>query len=275
MNRLQRCKITLGFGILLLGLNQPCIGKTLDTSVMLSDTTVEQTLSKAQIDSIKRLITLFQNKDIDQIANKIAFPLNRAYPIPSIKNKAEFKQRFIEVFDNTLIDRIANATLDEWEEVGWRGIMFDRGLFWMANADGVITAVNYQSDFEKKRKQELIAEDKEKLYPSLKTFKSPVYKIETPHYLIRIDELEDSKYRYASWKIGKSEGSQPDLILNNGSLEFDGSGGNHVITFTNENYTYFIYRWYIMETENSSDITLEVAKDGQTILTEDGNLLME
>jgi hypothetical protein len=54
-------------------------------------------------------------------------------------------------------------------------------------------------------------------------------------------------------------------------LEFEGSGGNHVITFLKENYTYKIYRNIIGE-ENSSDITLEVEKDGEIVLKEDGKL---
>ncbi len=89
--------------------------------------------------------------------------------------------------------------------------------------------------------------------------------------MIRIDKLSDYKYRYASWKTIKIESSKPDIILNNGELEFEGSGGNHVITFSNGKYTYKIYRNIIGE-DNSPDITFEVEKDGKIILTEDGTL---
>ena len=60
--------------------------------------------------------------------------------------------------------------------------------------------------------------------------------------------------------------------MNNGELEFEGSGGNHVITFSNANYTYKVYRNIIGE-DNSPHITLEVEKDGKLILTEDGTII--
>jgi hypothetical protein len=229
-------------------------------------------LDDYKIDNIKNVIALFKQKNIDKISNIISFPLRREYPIPSIKNKNEFRQRFSQVFDKTLVDKIVNSKIKQWSEVGWRGIMLDNGIVWIESYDGKITAVNYQSDFEKKLRIDLIAKEKENLHISLKTFKIPTYKIKTKNYLIRIDELSNYKYRYASWKINKIESSKPDIILNNGELEFQGSGGNHVITFSNGNYTYKVYRNIIGE-DNSPDITFEVEKDGKIILTEDGTLI--
>ena len=231
-------------------------------------------LEDYKIDSIKNVIALFKTGNIGKISSKIDFPLYREYPIPSIKTKEEFRDRFNEVFDNTLIDKIANSKIEQWSEVGWRGIMLDNGDLWMANSDGVITTINYQSDFEKKLRQNLILKDKQNLYVSLKNFESPTYKIETNKYRIRIDELTNSKYRYASWKKGEKETTKPNIILDNGELEFEGSGGNHVITFVNGKYIYKVYRNIIGE-ENSPDITLEIEKDGQTILTESGTLIIE
>lgn len=228
-------------------------------------------LDDYKIDNIKNVIALFKQKNIDKISNIISFPLDREYPIPSIKDKNEFRQRFSQVFDKTLVSMIANSKIKQWSEVGWRGIMLDNGIVWIESYEGKITAVNYQSAFEKKLKKDLIAKEKENLHISLKTFKSPTYKIKTKNYLIRIDKLSDYKYRYASWKTNKIESSKPDIILNNGELEFDGSGGNHVITFSNGNYTYKVYR-NIMGEDNSPDITFEVEKDGKIILTEDGTL---
>ena len=267
------------FGLSLLGCNQKDSRPMLVSDERLANTTDRRTIEPEKIDdykidSIQKVIALFKAGNIDKISSKIDFPLYREYPIPSIKDKEEFKQRFSEVFDKILIDKIVNSKMEQWSEVGWRGIMLDNGVLWMANSDGVITSVNYQSDFEKKLIQDLITKDKQNLYVSLKTFESPIYKIKTKNYLIRIDELTGSKYRYASWKISEKESSKPDIILNNGELEFEGSGGNHVITFTNKNYTYKVYRNIIAE-ENTPDITLEVEKDGTTILTEYGTLIIE
>lgn len=268
-------------GLLLFGCIQTKSNNTATINKKLVDTTVEQikqkkfdSLDDYKIDSIKNVIVLFKEKDIDKISNNIRFPLYREYPIPPIKDKEEFRQRFNEVFDKILIDKIANSKIGQWSEVGWRGIMFDNGLLWMANSDGIITAVNYQSDFEKKLRENLIVKERENLHVSLKTFENPTYKIKTKKYLIRIDELANSKYRYASWKIGEKESSKPDIIIENGEWKFEGSGGNHVITFVNGNYTYKVYRNIIGEV-NTPDITIYIEKDGQTILTEDGRLIIE
>ena len=231
-------------------------------------------LDDQEVANINNIIALFKQENIDGISDIIAFPLRREYPIPNIKNKKEFKQRFGEVFDKTLLARIADSKTDQWSEVGWRGIMLDRGVVWIDSYTGKIKAVNYESDFEKKLRKKLIAKDKENLHISLKTFESPVYKIKTKNYLIRIDNLSDTGYRYASWKKESKESSKPDIILNNGALEFQGSGGNHVVTFINKNYTYKVYR-NIMGEENMPDITLEIEKDGQVILKENGKLILE
>lgn len=229
-------------------------------------------LDEYKLANINNVVTFFKQKNIDSISSIINFPLHREYPIPSIKNEKELRQRFNEVFDKVLIAKIANSKTKQWSEVGWRGIMLDNGIVWIDSDEGKIIAVTYQSTFEKQLKKDLIEKEKEALHISLKNFESPTYKIKTKNYLIRIDKLSDYKYRYASWKINEKESSKPDLILNNGALEFLGSGGNSVITFSKGNYTYKVYR-NIMGEDNSPDITLEVEKDEQIILTQDGTLI--
>lgn len=223
---------------------------------------------------IKNVIGLFKQDNIDSISTVVNFPLRREYPIPSVISENEFKQRFTEIFDRALIDKIVNSKAEQWSEVGWRGIMLDNGVVWIDSYEGKIIAVNYQSDFEKKQIQELIEKEKQKLHNSIKTFQSPTYKIITKNYLIRIDKLSDYKYRYASWKNVKNESSKPDIILDNGEIEYQGSGGNHVITFSNKSYSYKIYR-NVIGADDSPDITLEIGKEEKMILTEDGKLIAE
>jgi len=228
-------------------------------------------LDKTEIENIQKLINLFKTKNVDGISKIITYPLNREYPIPSVKNEADLKKRFNQIFDKKIIDIISNSKIDQWSEVGWRGIMLDRGDVWI-ESDGKIKALNYQSDMEIAQKNRLINHDKKKLHSSLKKFKSPTYKIQTKSYLIRIDELANGKYRYASWKIGKSEASKPDLTLSNGELKFEGSGGNHTITFTKGEYNYKVYRGIIGE-RDTAEISLTVEQKGKTILQQDGKLL--
>lgn len=274
----------IAFGLLLFGCNQTDTKKqpaknekhidTAHNSIPQEEKENNDELKDYEIDSIKAVITLFKEKDIDRISNKISYPLYRQYPIPPVKDKEEFKKRFSEIFDQILIDKITNSKISQWSEVGWRGIMLELGDLWMANSDGVITTVNYQSDFEKKLRTNLIAKDKDNLHVSLKNFQSPVYKIRTNKYLIRIDELSNNNYRYASWKVDKRETSKPDMVLNNGQWEHLGTGGNHVIAFVSGIYTYKVYR-NIIGKDNSPDITLEIEKNGEIILRADGTLIIE
>lgn len=228
-------------------------------------------LEDDHLTEVIRVIKFFQLNNIDSISKIIAFPLDRVYPIPAIKNAKEFKERFSQVFDRNLVKKIAYSQPEEWSEVGWRGITFDNGLIWLNSTEGKIIAVNYQSNIESKLRNDLIDKEKENLYISLREFTSPTYRIQTEKYFIRIDELTGKQYRYACWKTGIKESSKPDLIMTNGLIEYQGSGGNHVITFTNNNYTYRIYR-NILE-DDSPDITLEVEKDGEIILEEGGILV--
>jgi len=272
----------IAFGILLLGCNQKTDNRNTVVKEQPSTDTVKdqpkeiaknEHLKDHEIVAINNVVALFRAKDIDKISRIIRFPLNREYPIPPIQNAKELTQRFSEIFDQILIDKIANSKIEQWSQVGWRGIMLDRGDLWMANSDGIITTVNYQSDFEKELRRDLIAREKANLHPSLKSFESPTHKIKTKNYLIRIDELAGNKYRYASWKKGEKETSKPDLILSNGELAFEGSGGNYVITFVQGQYTYKIYRNVLGE-KNSPEITLYIEKEGKVILTEDGALIL-
>lgn len=282
---MKHFKLTLiVFGLLLLGCNQTDSKNSLETNEKPVDTAEKpikqdeevsnEGLKDYEIDSINIVISLYKEKDIDGIANKIRFPLYRQYPIPPINNKEEFKKRFSEVFDQVLIDKIANSKINQWSEVGWRGIMLDNGVLWMENSDGVITTVNYQSDFEKNLRNDLITKEKDGLHASLKTFQNPVYRIKTNKYLIRIDELTDYKYRYASWKVDEKESSKPDIIIENGQRESLGSGGNYVINFINGIYSYKVYRNILGEV-NSPDITLVIEKNEEIILTTDGTIVIE
>ncbi|GIZ15855.1 hypothetical protein [Capnocytophaga catalasegens] len=230
------------------------------------------TFNKEQIENINQLIKLFNEIDIDKISEKIQYPLQRKTPIPNIKNQTEFKQQFDEIFDPTLIKQIANSKIEQWSEVGWRGIMLDNGLIWLDGDGENIIAINYETEKEIQLRKRLINKQKLALYPSLRNFKNPMYRIQTEKYLIRIDELSNGKYRYTSWKTNQNEASKPDIILNKGTIEYDGSGGNHSFTFLNGIYTYIV-SIHLIHSGNAPDSTLEVMKGTKNILSQSGKIL--
>lgn len=228
-------------------------------------------LSETHLKLVQNIISIFKVNDVDVISDCIEYPVSREYPLPRINNAAELKSRFDEIFDEKLINTIVNSKPEQWAEVGWRGIMLLDGLIWIDGEDGKITTVNYQSEFEKDLQEKIIYNDTKVLYPSLREFESPLLKILTLNHLIRIDELATGKMRYAAWKSTEDESLEPDLVLVNGEMEIQGTGGNFAIVFTNDNYTYTIFRNFIGD-QNRPDATLVVERNGQIILAQDGIL---
>lgn len=231
----------------------------------------DERLSQDKIDRVQTVINLFKTKNIKGISEIVNYPLSREYPLTDIKSKQELIKRFNDVSDRSVIDEISKSKMTDWSEVGWRGIMLHRGTMWI-DTDGKIIALNHQSETEKKQRLKLISEQKESLHSSLKSFKNPIYKFKTKHYLIRIDELENEKYRYASWKSNQNESAKPDIILTDGNLEFSGSGGNHTIIFKKGNFKYIVYRFHI-GANDTPEISFSVEENNKEILNEDGQLL--
>lgn len=220
---------------------------------------------------IQNVIRLFKNKDVKGISEIVRYPLSREYPITDVKNKQEFVKRFNHIFDKSVVDLISKSKMTDWVEVDWRGIMLGNGVMWV-DIDGKIIALNHQSDFEKKERSRLISDQKNRVHSSLKVFKEPIYKFRTKNYIIRIDELENGFYRYASWKNTQSESLKPELFLKNGTVDYSGSGGNHTFTFKNGDYIYKIYR-NIIGADDTPEINLYIEHNNKMILAEEGELL--
>ena len=180
--------------------------------------------------AIQSTIDAFKTDDIEAIAKKVQFPLARRYPLPPVNNAKDFGRRYTEIFDSTLGKLIAtsNAKID-WENVGWRGYMLKRGLVW-ADEDGRIIGINHESRREQTIRAGLIEADRNALHQSLRTFDEPELKWDTKNYRLRIDAL-GKDHRLAVWPAGRDFESNPLLIIELGTLTFDGSGGNHHYSF--------------------------------------------
>lgn len=215
---------------------------------------------------IKNIITLFKNKDIEGICQTVEYPLYRDYPLQTIINKQNLKERFEKIFDISLIKRISESDVKDWSEVGWRGIMLDNGLLWI-NDEGKITGLNYQSDSEKIDRANLILEDKLQIHQSLRDYFEPALLFKTKHHLIRIDLMHDKSYRYVSWKNNQSQFSKPEIILLGGTVEYSGTGGNHSYSFVNGSYTYMIYR-FVLRSKCASEFKLSVRNFNNTIYSD-------
>lgn len=236
-------------------------------------------LTQTQKASIQQLIGYFKANDVKAISHAVQYPLKRQNPLPSIKNPQQMQQQFTQVFDATLRQKIVKSNFNDWQAMGWRGVMFDSGEIWVSNVDDEenpkmptkITAVNYSGSQEQKLLQTTLAKQKAKLHPSIRDFAHPELLFKTSQYLIRIDQMHTlGQYRYVAWKNNSDQSKKPDLILKNGTVEQDGSGGNHHFTFKSGPYIYEVHRQIIGESD--ADASLYVTKNGQDVLSQEGYL---
>lgn len=242
--------------------------------IFCSHTIFSQDLKPEYQKFVKSFIANVKSNNKAGVATFISFPLQREYPIPSVKNKADFIKRYDQIFDTALKNKIikSNPTKD-WSEMGWRGIMLLQGDIWM-DTDGKVITINYQSQYEKKQKTKLIASEKGKLNPAIATFKAPVCVLETSKFRIRIDDLGNDNFRYASWSIKKAMSDAPDLVITKGKDISDGSGGNHHYEFKKGNFTYEC-AIIVIGTSDSPPASLTIYQDGKEILNQNAKLILK
>lgn len=233
-----------------------------------------RTLSPKQEKEIKKFILLFKKNETEEIVKRISYPLVRDFPIPAIQNEVEMNTYFDEVFDESLKTEIAKSTPSDWSQVGWRGIMLNQGVVWLSDDATTITGINYRSKKADERYSKLIEAQKAAVHTSISEFKRPIFSSITASYMIRIDETTEGVFRYVSWKAGQKQSEKPELVLNKGSVEYSGSGGNCVYIFRSGKYIYRVFR-NVMGEGYDKAVTLSVEKEGMVILKEDGDLLSE
>lgn len=221
---------------------------------------------------ISKFILEVKNSDKEAIAKRIKFPFKREYPIPSVKDKADFVKRYNQIFDKVLIEKIAKSDpAKDWSEMGWRGIMLNQGDLWI-DTGGRIISINYQSDEELKMKNSLIAAQKKNVNVSISNFKEPVAILETSKFRIRIDDLGNNNFRYVSWGIKNKMTDTPDLVIEKGVFVADGTGGNHHYEFKKGNFKYECH-FTVLGEKNSAPAALLVYQSGKEILSQDAKIV--
>lgn len=98
--------------------------------------------------------------------------------------------------------------------------------------------------------------------------------IKTKKFKIRIDKQPNGKYLYQSWGANSSITTKPHMIISDGELVPDGSGGNYSIVFNNNGYTYQVWRNYLTDSAKKPPYTLTVTDNNdQEIVNEYGTVV--
>ncbi|WP_163398674.1 hypothetical protein [Flavobacterium fluviatile] len=239
---------------------------------LFSNLALSQDLKPEYQKFIKTFINSVKNDKKEAVANMISYPFKREYPIPAIQNKTEFIKRYNEIFDAALKNEIiiSNSAKD-WSEMGWRGIMLNQGTIWF-DTDGRLISINYESKFEKDLKNKIIANEKMKLHSSIAKFKNPECVLETSKFRIRIDDLGNNNYRYASWPLKKKMSDEPDLVITKGKIILDGNGGNHRFKFKKGQYIYECHISPLRE-NGSAPAGLTIYQNKKEILSQDAKIV--
>lgn len=95
--------------------------------------------------------------------------------------------------------------------------------------------------------------------------------IKTKKFKIKIDKQPNGNYLYQAWGTNGKVTSKPSMIISNGELVPDGTGGNYYYEFNNNGYTYQIWRNYLTDSPKKAPYTLTVTdQNGKTIVNQDG-----
>ncbi|MBV8325120.1 hypothetical protein [Chryseobacterium sp.] len=98
--------------------------------------------------------------------------------------------------------------------------------------------------------------------------------IKTKKFKIRIDKQPNGKYLYQSWNANAKITTKPGMIISDGELIPDGSGGNYYFSFSNKGYSYQVWRNYLTDSAQKAPYTLTVNDpSGNEVLREDGQVV--
>lgn len=102
-------------------------------------------LSKVFIEDFTQAV---RQNNRSAIAKMIAYPLSQPYPLQDIANEKEFIKHYNRIFPKSLLQRLDTSTMDDWSQVGWRGIMFCNGHIWIDLFDSGVKIRTVNSDID-------------------------------------------------------------------------------------------------------------------------------
>ena len=149
--------------------------------------------------------------------------------------------------------------------------MFDHGVLWL-DYYGKLIAVNYQSEVERNKSEKLIESDKILIHSTLRHFEQPKLLLETEKFRIRIDELSNGAFRYASWSIKSTINEKPELVIESGNWMPEGNGGNNKYEFINGDYIYEC-SINVVGTDETPPADLTVYKNEKEILDQASKII--
>jgi hypothetical protein len=219
-------------------------------------------LTPEQKTAISSFISLVNERDWIGLSDLVAYPLPRKHPLEDITSKEDFLSYQAELFDDSLINMIANSHPDSnWNAVGSRGLRFMRGELWL-DESGRLISLNYKTEAARYREEGMIEADREALPVFLQEYERPILQMDAGKWIIRIDQVKGMSYRFVGWIQGNRNPNRDAVeIIFNGYLQHQGSGGNHTYTFKNDLGTFVCY---------INELRDDETPEGELVLFRDG-----
>ncbi|WP_111710357.1 hypothetical protein [Lutibacter citreus] len=117
-----------------------------------------------------------------------------------------------------------------------------------------------ENNIESKTKE---LEVKEQILKLNSEVKNNIIHCENKKFTIKIDNLKNGDLRYISWNKPKTISDEPNLILYDGKVERQGSGGGFHYVFKSGDWNYVIENNFMGETAESMGIFLKLLNNGK------------
>ncbi len=237
----------------------------------------EEVITHKKEDIVNRFKNIIKTNNPEIIAEYVQYPFVRRNPIPDIQNKEELIERYDTLLDKNIRQLILDSKTEDWEEVGYEGIMLYSGVLWI-DYESKLIAINTLTEKEVDFVNDWYEKDKKNLYPDIINFYENVCIFETETYLGRIDEIKKtnddpySSYRLSLWNKGQSMLEKPLLIAQNGEINFYGSSDNHIYTFENNNKTYKFEVTYVGPID-LIPYRLTISQDDKILLSQEAKII--
>jgi len=211
-------------------------------------------------------LRLIQQNKLQQLADRVVYPLKRPNPLPDIKNKTEFLNYYHLLLDTSTKKMAGNADINRLFELHNKYSIDDwRGMIWF-DEKGNICQVNYSSPAEQRLKAQLTEKIKKKMYPGLNNWDENILVWRSSKWMVRVDKLGDN-YRYIAWGRGKTIADKPDLVLNDGLIEPFGTQGGVGYRFRNGIFTYELDDCRLGYSDDNVGTFLNIRKNGTRIVS--------
>jgi len=98
--------------------------------------------------------------------------------------------------------------------------------------------------------------------------------IKTKKFKIKIDKQPNGNYLYQSWGANTKISAKPSMIISDGAITPDGSGGNYYFEFNNNGTLYQVWRNYLTNSSKKAPYTLVVVgSNGDELVRQDAQVV--